>query len=196
MGFAKRVKRDTKAIWADRLNVAHLDFVMKSSIKHFNMAQDPLPNPMLDYLPQHRVVRCVACQYAVPPSALPRHMKDLHHIHRGRRRSLLEYAATLDLADPADVVLPKPYEPPVPSLPIEDGVACCSDGCGYLSMTKKRMKRHWVTYHDAHGTEGTDWRSVKLQTFFRGNNLRYFIVTPEQNETSVVLKVRTSTECG
>ena len=131
---------------------------------------------MLDYLPEYRVVRCVECRYAVPPSALSRHMKDLHHVYRGKRRALLDYAETLDLADPEDLVLPEPHEPPIPSIPVEDGVAC--NWCKYLSVTTKRMKRHWVTVHERRGIEGKHWRPVQLQTFFRGNNLRYFIVTP------------------
>lgn len=135
---------------------------------------------MLDYLPKYRVVRCVACHYAVPPSAIPRHMKDLHHIYRAKRRTLLDYVAGLDLVNPEDLVLPEPHEPPIPSLPVEDGVACNEEACNYLSVTTKRMKRHWVTYHEQKGFEGTQWRSVKLQTFFRGNNLRYFIVTSEE----------------
>lgn len=146
------------------------------------MSRPILPDPMLDYLPQYRVVRCVVCQYAVPPSAIPRHMKDLHHIYRGKRRSLLEYAATLDLADPDDLVLPEPQDPPIPSIPVEDGVACNREDCKYLSVTRKRMKRHWATTHEEMGLEGTHWRAVKLQTFFRGNNMRYFIVTPRQQD--------------
>ena len=139
-------------------------------------ASIPLAQQMLDYLPEYRVVRCVVCRYAVPPSALSRHMKDLHHVYRGKRRALLDYAETLDLADPEDLVLPEPQEPPIPSIPVEDGVAC--NWCKYLSVTTKRMKRHWVTVHERRGIEGKHWRPVKLQTFFRGNNLRYFIVTP------------------
>ena len=139
-------------------------------------ASMPLVQQMLDYLPEYRVVRCVECRYAVPPSALSRHMKDLHHVYRGKRRALLDYAETLDLADPEDLVLPEPQEPPIPSIPVEDGVAC--NRCKYLSVTTKRMKRHWVTVHERRGIEGKHWRPVQLQTFFRGNNLRYFIVTP------------------
>ena len=135
-----------------------------------------LAQQMLDYLPEYRVVRCVVCRYAVPPSALSRHMKDLHHVYRGKRRALLDYAETLDLAEPEDLVLPEPQEPPIPAIPVEDGVAC--NWCKYLSVTTKRMKRHWVTVHERRGIEGKHWRPVKLQTFFRGNNLRYFIVTP------------------
>ena len=145
------------------------------------------PSNMLDYLPQYRVVLCVICHYAVPPSALSRHMKDLHHIYRGERRSLLELAATLDLAEPEEVLLPEPHEPPVKSIPVEDGVACRGDECGYLSVTTKRMKWHWATAHNEKAYEGTHWNPVKLQTFFRGNNLRYFIVAPPESSGSSVI---------
>ena len=42
------------------------------------------------------------------------------------------------------------------------------------------MKRHWVTVHGHRGLENKHWRAVNLQVFIRGNNIRYFIVTPKE----------------
>jgi hypothetical protein len=139
------------------------------------------PSDLLHYIPAHRVLICKECRYAIQPSAISRHLKDLHKIYRSDRSELLEYTKELDLADPADVVLPPPNEAPVPLLPTESGLACARDGCNHLCITVKRMKSHWATAHrDVVGSASSQWRPVSLQTFFRGNQLRYFIVSPQQ----------------
>ncbi|KAL3420152.1 hypothetical protein PVAG01_08651 [Phlyctema vagabunda] len=135
------------------------------------------PHELLHYLPTHRVLVCKLCQYAIQPAAIPRHLKDLHHIYRSSRRPFVEYASNFDLADPQDVILPRPHELPVPLLPVEDGVACEAEECEHLCVTVKRMKSHWTTVHHQPGQEGRSWRRVKLQTFFRGNQLQYFEVS-------------------
>jgi hypothetical protein len=149
------------------------------------------PTDLLHYIPAHRVLVCKECRYAIQPSAISRHLKDLHKIFRSDRSHLVEYTKKLDLADPADVVLPPPHEAPVPLLPIESGLSCARDGCNHLCITVKRMKSHWATAHrDVVGSASSQWRPVTLQTFFRGNQLRYFIVSPQhpceapQKETS------------
>lgn len=146
-----------------------------------------LPPPeLLHYLPVHKVLVCKLCQYAIQPAAIPRHLKDLHHIYRSNRRPFIEYASQYTLSEPSDVILPKPYEIPVPFLPVENGVACDAEGCGHLCVTVKRMKSHWTTIH--HSLESRSWRNVKLQTFFRGNQLQYFevseVLTPPPDHDS------------
>jgi hypothetical protein len=146
------------------------------------------PGDMLHYLPAYRVLICKECRYAIQPSAISRHLKDLHHIYRSDRQELLEYTKGLDLADPGDVILPPPHEAPVPLLPTENGLACARDGCNHLCIAAKRMKSHWATAHrDVVGSESSQWSPVALQTFFRGNQLKYFIVsipsTPESQLT-------------
>jgi hypothetical protein len=89
----------------------------------------------------------------------------------------MQYIGSLDLADPGHVILPKPHEDPVPFLPIENGFACEFDGCGHLCVTIKRMKSHWATVHNGVVAVTNRWHPTRLQTFFRGNQLRYFIVS-------------------
>lgn len=134
------------------------------------------PSELLHYLPAYRVLICKECHYAIQPSAISGHLKDLHHIYRSHRRTFMEYVLRLDLANPEDVVLPEPHESPVPFLPTERGLACESRGCGHLCVTVKRMKTHWTTMHHDRPAGAALWRPVHLQTFFRGNRLRYFIV--------------------
>lgn len=142
----------------------------------------PSPSQLLHHLPLHRVLICKECRYAIQPSAISRHLKDLHRIYRSDRQELIEYAKELHLADPGEVILPPPDEAPVPLLPTESGLACVADGCAHLCVTVKRMKSHWSTAHrDAVGDGGAQWRPVTLQTFFRGNQLRYFVVSGESS---------------
>jgi hypothetical protein len=138
----------------------------------------PQPLKLLHYLSSYRVVVCKECHYAIQPAAISRHLKELHHIYRGDRQVYLDYALQLDLADPEDVVPPEPHQVPVPFLPIEKGVACEAPGCGHLCVTVKRMKQHWATVHKQlpPNANNVRWHSVNLQTFFRGNQLRYFVV--------------------
>jgi hypothetical protein len=132
---------------------------------------------LLYHLPEHRVLICKECRYAIQPSAISSHLKGLHHIYRSERQELVEYANELQLADPRDVVLPPPDSAPIPSLPTQNGLACKVDGCTYLCVTAKRMMSHWVTAHRDVVDSGDKWRPVILQTFFRGNQLRYFVVS-------------------
>jgi hypothetical protein len=145
----------------------------------------PSPSELLHYLPAQRVLICKECRYAIQPSAVSRHLKDLHHIYRSDRQELVEYAKGLQLADTAHVVLPPPHESPVPFLPTENGLACAREGCTHLCITTKRMKSHWSTSHkDVVGSGFSQWRPVTLQTFFRGNQLRYFVVSAQSTPES------------
>ena len=96
----------------------------------------------------------------------------------------MEYAQKLDLANPGDVILPEPNEAPVPFLLTTSGLACRASGCGHLCITVQRMKRHWATVHSDVVADAERWRPVDLQTFFRGNQLRYFIVCRHSTATS------------
>jgi hypothetical protein len=136
------------------------------------------PTQLLHYLPTFRVLICKECRYAIQPSAISRHLKDIHHIYREDRQAALRYTLTLALADPGDVIPPEPHESPVPFIPTERGLACSVGECNHLCVTIKRMKSHWATSHRDVIFDGDQWRPVDLQSFFRGNQLRYFIVSP------------------
>ena len=139
---------------------------------------------LLEYDAEHLIIICTQCCYAIQPNAISRHLKDLHHIYRGQKRALLDSLVGLELSDPRDIAVPGPDSPPIKGLPVDDGLACNDPGCGHLCITSKRMKRHWVTFHGQSGVEGINWRSVKLQTFFRGSHLHYFIVNPVDDQPS------------
>ncbi len=142
---------------------------------------------LLHYLAAQNVLVCKQCSYAIQPSAISRHLKERHHIYRAHREKMLKYAEALNLAEPADVLLPLPGDAPLPFLTIESGFACAADGCSHLCVTLKRMKRHWATSHGRAAINEVDWRRVNLQTFFRGSHLRYFAVAVPAAEASRVI---------
>ncbi|KAJ5598043.1 transcriptional regulator family: Fungal Specific TF [Penicillium hordei] len=133
-----------------------------------------VPVQLLRYIPVHRVLICLHCRYAIQPGAIVRHLKEIHHLKRLRRRAFVEYASQFELADIGSIILPDETQFPVDSLPILDGLACRFEGCGHLCATIQRMKAHWSSVHHLSPRNGGNWCSVPLQTFFRGNALRYF----------------------
>jgi hypothetical protein len=134
--------------------------------------QDLHPTELLNYLPEYGVVVCTRCKYAIQPNAIPRHLKDIHRIHRSRRRPFMKYISTLDLKPPEDVISFTLVEFPVLGLPIHDGLSCTT--CHHLCISEKRMKHHMISVHSQIGQKTIDWLPTPLQTFFRGNLMRYF----------------------
>lgn len=132
------------------------------------------PNELLHYSAVHQVLICTTCRYAVQPSGLARHLKEIHHIYRGKRRPYMEYASSMKLQDPQKVEPPTSAQFPVPYLPVERGWKCSAPGCDYMCVSSKRMENHWPATHGRKGNDDRDWTAVPLQTFFRGNMLRYF----------------------
>ncbi|TVY88871.1 Orsellinic acid/F9775 biosynthesis cluster protein D, partial [Lachnellula willkommii] len=138
----------------------------------------PLPEELLQYLPPYRVVVCTACRYAIQPKAIARHLKETHRIKSAERQSFLHYVGRYELAEHELVMQYTPGQFPVPLLPVQNGLQCRWEDCAYLCATEKRMKHHWVSIHRRQGVAECDWQAVPIQTFFKGNLLRYFTATP------------------
>lgn len=140
------------------------------------------PAELLLYLDAYKVVVCTSCKYAVQPNAISGHLKDIHHIHHSRRRPFMQYVSKLDLVSPEVVLKTEILQFPVPGLSVHQGLRCENDGCYHLCASEKRMKSHWYAVHGRPGRAFVDWRPAPLQTFFRGNLLRYF--TPSASDLS------------
>ncbi|KFY18830.1 hypothetical protein V493_08315 [Pseudogymnoascus sp. VKM F-4281 (FW-2241)] len=150
---------------------------------------------LLQYLPAYKVVICTTCRYAIQPNAIARHLKELHKFHSGRRRPFMQYISKLDLDLPDKVREIGNTEFPVPLLPVQDGLQCLHEGCMHLCVSTKRMKGHWLSAHGRSGQSDIDWHGVPLQTFFRGNLLRYFTsshVHPAADPTRCDITMNTS----
>ena len=148
------------------------------------------PDELLKHLPEYGVVICKACQFAVQPQALPSHLLR-HQIYRNERRTLLNRLSKLGLRDPDDVPTPDPNAPPLASLPLHNGYVCLAGGCSHSCVSQKRMFQHWSEAHGEHDSKNVRARPAALQTFFRGNKIRYFEVngayqvpTPDSHPSS------------
>ncbi|RAK71703.1 uncharacterized protein BO72DRAFT_473050 [Aspergillus fijiensis CBS 313.89] len=148
---------------------------MGAEVESQSPEEPTTPSQLLSYLPTYRVLVCLRCRYAIQPGAIARHLKEIHYLSRATRRTFVAFAAEFELAQPQDIVLPDESQFPVPFLSIQEGLACRFERCGYLCATSKRMKQHWrCTHQIPTSNESTFSTPVPLQTFFRGNALRYF----------------------
>ncbi|KAH8691981.1 hypothetical protein BGW36DRAFT_303266 [Talaromyces proteolyticus] len=148
-----------------------------------------LPHELFHYSPVHEVLICTSCHYAVQPAAISRHLKEIHRIYRGFRRPFIAYASRFSLKRPESVSPPRAPDFPVPLLSVEQGWQCEAPRCGYLCVSLKRMQSHWPAQHSRKGDPSRDWTAVPLQSFFRGNFLRYFTwpCTSDHQETATPL---------
>ena len=140
----------------------------------------PSPEELLRYLSLYRVVVCTFCRYAIQPNAIERHLKELHRLNRSDRQPYMRYIEKFELAENKVVMQYAPGDFPVPLLPVQNGLQCRFEDCTYLCVTEKRMKHHWLSVHERQGLAACDWRPTLLQTFFKGNLLRYFTGIPSE----------------
>lgn len=145
------------------------------------------PEQLLQYLPTYKVVICSACRYAIQPTAIARHLKEIHNIQRSNRKPYMQYVSSFELDEAEKVRCLEPQDFPVPQLPVQDGLRCEHPQCRHLCVSTKRMKSHWSVEHGRSGQAVFDWQPVPLQTFFRGNLLRYF-TDPRYNKPREILR--------
>ncbi|EXJ67987.1 uncharacterized protein A1O5_08601 [Cladophialophora psammophila CBS 110553] len=133
-------------------------------------------NALLTYMPDYGVVICKRCEFAIQPQAISSHLLR-HHIYRGERQHLLETIGRLKLLDPAEVPKPPPDISPLPYLQVSDGYRCNFPACGHLCISEKRMNQHHGSHKEISAIDvEIQARRVRLQTFFKGNKVRYFEV--------------------
>ncbi|KAI0509396.1 hypothetical protein F5B22DRAFT_638045 [Xylaria bambusicola] len=130
---------------------------------------------LLTHLPDYGVVICKTCRFAIQPSAFSSHLQN-HHILRSKRRDILDQLRSLRLTPPERVGVPASDSRPVPNLPILSGFKCDAAECSYACTSVKRMCQHWSDIHGEPNSKAIRYRGARLQTFFRGNKIRYFEV--------------------
>lgn len=84
------------------------------------------------------------------------------------------------LRDPSDVVNPPALSIPIPELRLLKGRRCLAAACEYLCTSDKRMSQHWSDVHGERESRNVQARFAWLQTFFKGNKIRYFEVSAPQ----------------
>ncbi|KAF2962935.1 hypothetical protein GQX73_g10640 [Xylaria multiplex] len=130
---------------------------------------------LLTYLPNYGVVICKECQFAIQPSAFSSHLQN-HHILRSKRRCILDQLSSLRLPPPERVGVPASDSRRIADLPVLSGIRCSAAKCAYACTSIKRMCQHWSEVHHEPNSKAIKYREARLQTFFRGNKIRYFEV--------------------
>lgn len=130
---------------------------------------------LLIHLPNHGVVICKDCRFAIQPSAFSSHLQN-HHILRSERRCILDQLSTLGLRTPDNVGVLAADSRRIARLPVLSGFKCAAAECSYACTSVKRMCQHWSEVHEEPNSKAIKYREAKLQTFFRGNKIRYFEV--------------------
>lgn len=134
---------------------------------------------LLVHVPEYGVAICSECQYAVQPTALSKHLLR-HGVYRSERQAQLACFKHVKLLEPDDITPPLGAES-IPELPLYEGRRCMTDGCTYTCVSEKRMQQHW---REQHHNQALADRTAYLQTFFRGNKLRYFEVNRTKTTSS------------
>lgn len=131
---------------------------------------------LLKHNPEYGVLVCLKCHYAVQRSALDSHLLR-HKIYRDKRKRLVASVSHLEILEPDEVSVPAPTSQALDHITKFSGLKCTVQQCGHLTVSMKRMKLHWKQAHDSPEFASNDLaRDVTLQTFFRGNKVRYFEV--------------------
>jgi hypothetical protein len=111
---------------------------------------DPSSSSILKHIPNHQVMICMLCEkhYCIPPDGVKDHLYRSHQdkLTKKRRGELVKFAASLDLAQPEDVKMPKKEDGPVPLLHKEEGFECAQ--CGYCCPMESSMTQHGKIVHE------------------------------------------------
>lgn len=150
------------------------------------------PAQLFHHLPEYRVVICIICRHAVPPRAINRHLKEIHGMHHSLRPNYVKFVENLDLCEPEEVTLPGDNDFPIPELPVFYGLRCSFEDCGHLCLTERRMKSHWASAQHQYVKTEEPCCSVSVQTFFRGNLLKYFSRSAQPESSDVDLRLEGS----
>ena len=128
------------------------------------------------YNAEHKVLICREHKTAMPPRFIERHLHSEHiMLSLETRKAITEYAAGLDLVEPAQATIFLEKTAPIPGLAILEGLRCSAPGCTALATSNEVMRKHCKGHaHDAYGPEPARFTKAKLQTFFTAQkNLRY-----------------------
>jgi len=139
-----------------------------------------------------RVLICQTCQYGLhtgPNNTAPlNHFKTYHTVRKDFLDKVKEIFATLNTANPNNILLPTPFDPAIPDLRLYHGWYCrrplvsTSGGttelsqCRYLSHSTAHFMRHQNAYHRNNNPADFLCQKVLMQSFFPNTYKRWFPV--------------------
>jgi uncharacterized C2H2 Zn-finger protein len=130
------------------------------------------------YLPEHAVVICRKCKYALHPGrrSIREHFYTIHKATtKAIRKSISKYTEKLSLNGVKDVMTPlNNTVDRIAELEICKGLEC--NACGYVSKARKTMMDHCYESHSYVLSKGIQWSRRRIQTFFPNRERKYFTV--------------------
>src|SRR5579859_2724344 len=91
-------------------------------------------NPYMAYNDDYQVLICHQHKYAVSLKSIEEHFCGKHDgISRKARQGIQEYASTLLLCDPKDMMIPTEIVAPIEGLEVRTGYECKFDGCTIIT---------------------------------------------------------------
>jgi len=95
------------------------------------------------YNDEYQVLICRQHKHAIPLKSIEKHFRDKHHgITLSARHEIMDYATSVLLHEPKDVVIPLEIIAPIHGLEIQRGYACGFDGCKVIQGTWDSIKKH------------------------------------------------------
>jgi hypothetical protein len=132
---------------------------------------------IIEHMPDFGVLYCNVCKQVCFPSALLRHLTEIHKIPAARRRPVVQFCLTLDVVDTKSDLRPLPDGSAILDFaPVFDGYACTC--CRFLTTSQKLIRQHMITSHSIqHPASQTRYRQVKLQSWYPpSSRAQYWIV--------------------
>jgi hypothetical protein len=128
------------------------------------------------YLNQYKTLICRQCQYCIVPGGIQRHLKDFHqNIPLKTRQSIIEFSLQLELIEPNLLQIDKNINEHIDGLKVyENGFRCLSSDCTFCCTTEHSMVKHGRIAHKWTTSQGTQWETMDIQSFFSGANKKLF----------------------
>ena len=121
---------------------------------------------LIEHIPDFRVLYCNVCKQVCFPSALIRHLTEIHKVPAARRWPVVQFCLTLDVVNTKSDLRPLPDGSAILDFaPVFDGYACTC--CRFLTTSQKLIRQHMITSHSIkHPASQTRYRRVKLQSWY------------------------------
>ncbi len=134
---------------------------------------------LIEHMPEFRILYCNVCKQVCFPSALLRHLTEIHKIPAARRWPVVRFCSTLDVVDTKSDLRVLPDGSSILDFaPVFDGYSCSC--CRFLTTSQKLIRQHLITTHSIqYPASQTKYQQVKLQSWYPpSSRAQYWTVKP------------------
>jgi Orsellinic acid/F9775 biosynthesis cluster protein D len=133
-------------------------------------------NTYVTYNVDYKVLICKQHQCAISFKYLSRHLLDNHDLSLKERQNILVYASQFSIAEPKELTYSVNSIDPIPYLKIIQAHRCVYENCNVICGTLDTVKEHCKRKHGWKSKEGECWSEISAQTFYHGNDRKYFLL--------------------